>query len=220
MATPTSLITEIRYVLGESTPQFWQNAELTAWITDSIRALQVDLVPDALRALTGISTGTPASESTTLLIPISYLATLELIVTESDGEYGQPWQNVSLETLDQLKRAEGQLSIDTTPTRAFALAGSGTAFYLYPSMAAGRAYRHTYFKTLAESGTLDAPNPVIECVKFRAIMLAASKKSRDLDMMERYSRLYQARVDAINFKYQNAFGLMAAKSGRIRSVSA
>lgn len=218
MATLASLETEVRYTLGETIASFWSSAEIQTHLKDSIRALQVDLVKDAVKAVFTAQTGTPSSDVSVLSLPSGYLETVSFQVVEEDGDYGFPWIQTDYQTLESVKRSEDGQAMDSTSTRLFAIRWDGAYLYFYPTLESGRAYRHLYIETLDESGTLNVPNPMLELVKFRTIMLAATKKSRDLEMANSYAGLYKERVAAINKRYRDLYDIGGSSVGTIGAV--
>jgi len=227
MATPTSLITEIRYILGESTASFWQPVELSTWLVDVIRGLHVDLTPDAIKEILSVTEHPTISEAliiggtrSTVLLDDNYFMTLLVQIKENDDEYGYPLTNVSREVFEEVKRKEGDADRDGTDTRIYTIDDTGSNLLVYPEYPVGSYsnLKHTWIGRLTESGTLNAPFYVLEAIKYKVVSIAFSKKGRDLAMSDRYEVKYERVIAKINFIFENKFGMAAAHSGRIRST--
>jgi hypothetical protein len=91
-------------------------------------------------------------------------------------------------------------------------------FLLYPYPASGRVGRIEYIIKPTETGGLTLPLNLQRLAESYAIARAASKKSRDLDMMGKYDNLFNDGVERVNRKFAGQFGLNRNKTITIQDV--
>ena len=211
-------------MLGERTASFWLSSEIQQWYLDGQQITIERLPPDALknlfRSFTQVFDGSTSVFSAPTLNII--LERLNLQVHESDGLYGESWSFVSPEILDSGMASEGELAQDSTDTRIFcvnalsagssslealALSDSDRGYLLYPTPANGRTGRIRFVIKPSESGNLTMPINIQYLAEYYAIARAASKKSRDLDMMSRYDALFDSGIGKLTQQYAGRWGM-------------
>ena len=229
MATPATLETSVRYILGESTANFWSSAEILEYIDDAIAETSELVGKDVFRDLIEFSQYLADGTSRIIAQSNDMLRVLNLWIHESDGNFSRPFDFVSRERLQEQRRAENDQSFDSTPTRMYATASNfddeGVAFTsdadingfeIYPLVPALRTIRLEYIAKPASSGTLDMPAIVIKAVRERVISVAASKKSFDLEMSDRYDRKAEMTMLTIKRTFFNRSRMTMATKGYVR----
>ncbi|KKN72287.1 hypothetical protein LCGC14_0412380 [marine sediment metagenome] len=223
--TRDDLRTRVRRILGESTPAFWANDEIDDWLVDNIRDVSERVVPDALNPLIGRTQSTYTSGAGYLHLSIANIEPIQFLVYESDGKFGVPWTLVTPDVLQEIRSNEDELAQDSTSTRIYSifdLAGSGSGgratFELYPIPVSGRTYRFIYMKKPSESGNMTLPLYLHRLVVDGTVRDAASKKSRNLPLSDRYDGRYERGIVIINREYFNRYGLSGVTVGGVRDV--
>lgn len=222
MATLTNKETNIRSVIGEASASFWTSAEIQRWYLDGQQIVIERVPPDALKNLLRTLTTSFDGSTSTFSAPTTdvILERVNLLVHESDGQYGDPWSFVTPEVLELVRSQEGELEQDSTDTRIFCVTGvaadvsyanpdTDNGYTLYPTPANGRTGRLSFIIKPSESGDLTLPANLQYLAEYYAIARAASKKSRDLDMMRAYDALFEARIQQIIARYGGRWGLTA-----------
>ncbi len=224
MATATDILNAVRYTLGESTPSFWTNAELSTLIAEGIRQV-VERVPlDALKTLLRTQTKTFDGSSAAIAAPTTdiMLNTVYLTVEESDGNQSEPWDMVTPEVYQEWKARDGEQTQDASDVRIFCVAGGtidtspitanyDNGFILYPTPMADRVGYLQFVIKPSESGDMTLPLYLHPLVEYYTIFRAASKKSRDIDMFRTYKALFDDGIGAVTKKYIGMNGLTGVK---------
>ena len=217
MPTLDDIVADVRAILSESTAGFWLDDEIESAAVDGIRWIQTWAPNDALRALLKRASAEQLWSSPFLAFPDDMLRPIRLLIAESDGAYGYPWDFVDGDYLASVRRDEGNLAMTATTTRLWSMTAVDETpqFELYPNPTLGSAYRLYYLKTAAESGTLDLPTAdpdLIRLVKCWTIEKMAGKASMlDLEMVKMHIA-EKAEMQAIIMQtYVNRYGLTPAR---------
>mgnify|MGYP003146105253 CR=1 FL=1 len=230
MATLTDLHNDVRANIGEAVSSFWDDAEIDRYLTNAIRTVQGEVPNDALRSMLryyDFDLPDEYADQPHVQIPDS-LRILMVMIEESDGEFGYPFSDVAINTLQSARRYEDGQDVNGTETRMFSRGfWMNTQDYagaeiperigLYPKyFADGRVIRFFYIKKAEETGNLDLPfrDPNLqELVTFKATAMALLKKGRDIQGSQIFMNLYETGMAKIERDYPNKYGLTPAQIG-------
>ena len=209
MATKSTMRTSVRSYIGEATASFWTNDEIDVYLDDSIKETQDEAPLGALVRMLTEKTGLGSSASRIQLLTTVFKI-IELKVKEPDytGDYTEPWEEVTQTELDEIKDDEGDLDLDETDTRVYAVERSSTADHYdlvcYPDVNA-EAYRYLYIPEAATTGTMTLPSTpnLLEIVVLKAASKAMTKKSRDLPSSEKFEKMAEVKMAKIKEKYDD-----------------
>jgi len=208
MATLDDLRGQVRIILGEDSEKFWLDNDLDSIMVESIREVENRSPNRALKELWDKHFYVPTGSTTNVAMPSDWLRTISISCLESDHAYGFPWDEVDNDYLIETRRSEGNLDQDETATRIFALSYLLTTqrFYLYPAVKLNRTICTDYIKKASESGEMTLPTSpnLQQLAVFKTVAVAASRKSRDLEMVKIHLALYEAGMKDVEERYGDA----------------
>lgn len=226
MATLTDLRTRVRRILGESTASFWSNDEIDDELGNSIREVSELAVNDLFKELARYANDVVEEgvlrEDDGLITTVDeedVLRYLSLWIEESDGDWGYPLKYVDMNVFQEIRRKESELSQDATSTRIWTYEVGATrtsGIKMYPFPVTGRAARLLYILKPSTTSTMTMPLILHRIVIENAISTLAAKKSRDLDMADRFDMRWQRNLEKLNNKYRNMYGMSPVEVAYIR----
>ena len=233
MPTLTELGVSVLRILGDEDQTFWTEGA-DDYLIEGIQFISEMVVPDALHALVSSQIYTGNGTVFAFARPSDELLPLRIEVEESTGERSQ-WvfthrdqiiakrhdeQDLTQDSSSQRLWTWGQaLSVISTGGLVVTSAAYQNAYELYPIPESSREIVLTYIAQPSESGSMTASNLLLKAVKEYAISVMASKRSRDLDLSDRYEKKYRQTILDVNNRYRYAYGMSRAIVDRIRVTS-
>lgn len=226
MATMDNWIGRVTRVLSTvvriDKEQIPKRLELREMLVDAIRHIQ-DAVPnDALKDLLRYHEYTMTGNSY-IDVPVSdILRLISITAEESDGEYGDPWDEASREWFAKVKRLEDDAEFDATDTRIYTVRSmvdepavsptpeaSHEGYDLYPTPVTDRKVRIDYIVKASENQYMSLPVFLHE--------LAINKVVGEFS--ERHYLIFRDDLANIKVKYNNRYGLSVVKAGVMRDLA-
>ena len=216
MATIDLLVLQVGLILKLEAKIDIPKPELREMIISRIQTVQ-DVVPnDVLKDLLFYHDYAMDGSDNYIDVPTDdFLRLVSIVCIESDGEYGHPFKEKSLQQFQSIKKRNYPIPFDSTDIRIYTLqehveasflnSNQQLGWLLYPIPPASRVVHLSYIRRSTETGDLTLPTLLHQLVVNGAAGM----------FIDRRYQLYERELSRIQHDWWNRFGLQPATVGSI-----